>query len=77
MRKTLRASVMVLALCSPVFAGDALCPPVAPPPPQPATAVEEPTAGAEMQSPETTGGDVSDGAAATFWEVMLNLLALS
>ena len=78
MRKILRASVMALALCCPAFAGDTLCPPVAPPPPsQPATAVEGPTAGVEIQSPEATFGEVPDGAAVTFWEVALNLLALS
>ena len=67
---------MVSALCGPAFAGDTLCPPVAPPS-RPATAVAETTAGVEVQSPETTGGDVPDGAAATFREVALNLLALS
>jgi hypothetical protein len=72
MRKILRASVLVLALCGPVFAGDALCPPVAPPPP--ATAVQGPTTGGEM---ETTDGQIEPGATATFVEVVLNLLALA
>ena len=33
MRKTLRASALLLALCCPVFAGDMGCPPVVTPPP--------------------------------------------
>lgn len=33
MRKSLLASVLLLALCCPALAGDMLCPPVAPPPP--------------------------------------------
>ena len=77
MRKTLRASVFVLALCCPAFAGDALCPPIAPPPP-PATAVEEPASGVEVQSPGAAEGEIQNGAAvASVWEVVLNLLALS
>lgn len=31
MRKSLRASVLLLALCCPALAGDMLCPSVAPP----------------------------------------------
>lgn len=78
MRKTLRASVMVLALCCPAFAGDALCPPVAPPPP--ATAVQEPTTDGEMSAgvtAPTADGHIQNEAAATFMQVLMNLLALS
>jgi hypothetical protein len=70
MKKTLRASVFVLALCCPAFAGDIPCPTVAPTP-QPAYAVDS-----EIQSPQTVDGDAPNGATATFVEIMLNLLTL-
>ena len=76
MKKTLRASVLVLALYCPAFAGDIPCPTVAPTP-QPARAVQELTLDSGIQSPQTLDGDVPNGgAAATFVEVLLNLLAL-
>ncbi len=92
MRKTLRASVMVLALCGPAFAGDMQCPPVVPPPPAPA--VQGPTTDGVISTPLTTDGEMpngtsdgimqngasdgimGNGAAATFLQVVLNLLAL-
>lgn len=43
MRKTLRASALVLALCSPALAGDILNPPA--PQPPPAAVAEEPAGG--------------------------------
>lgn len=73
MRKTLRASIIVLAFCCPVFAGDMPCPPIAPPS-QPAKAEQEPTTGIET---ETTGGETETRVLDTFAEVVLNLLALS
>lgn len=75
MKKTLRASVFVLAICCPAFAGDIPCPTVEPTP-QPARAVQELTVDSEIQSPQSVDGDVLDGAAATFVEVVLNLLTL-
>lgn len=74
---------MVLALCGPAFAGDMLCPPVAPPPP--ATAVQGPTTDGIIQNGALDGeiqngatdGIMDNGAAATFAQVLLNLLALS
>jgi hypothetical protein len=63
MRKTLRASVMVLALCCPAFAGDALCPPVVPPP---AHSVQEPT----------TSGDMPNSATDSLTEIALDILAV-
>jgi hypothetical protein len=74
MRKTLRASVFVLALCCPAFAGDIPCPTVAPAS-QPVA--EEPTAGVEVQSPQTADGVIQNGVAVALWEVVLSLLALS
>ncbi len=50
MRKSLRASVLLLALCCPVIAGTMPCPPVAPPPPQ---AAEEATTDGDMHFPLT------------------------
>jgi len=76
MRKPLRAFVMVFALCCPVVAGEMLCPSVVPTP-QPATIVQEPSVDGEIQNPQTTDGDIQNEAAATFVEVVLNLLALS
>lgn len=67
---------MVLALCVPAFAGDMLTPSVAPTP-QPATVAQEPTTDGIMQTPLTTDGVMDNGAAATFAQVLLNLLALS
>ena len=56
MRKTLRASVLIFALCGTAFAGDISNPsaPQPPPPPSGMTA-EEPTTDGEMQTGETDG----------------------
>jgi hypothetical protein len=43
MRKTLRASVLMLALCAPAFAGDIPMPPAPQPPPSNMTAGEPAT----------------------------------
>jgi hypothetical protein len=80
MRKTLRASVLVLALCCPAFAGDIPNPVYAPTPQPKASTVQEPAAGEDVETlatAPTTEGEIQNGAAAaTFVEVVLNLLAL-
>jgi hypothetical protein len=45
MRKTLRASILVLALCVPAFAGDIPMPPAPQPPPSSMTAANQVTDG--------------------------------
>jgi hypothetical protein len=47
MRKTLRASVLTLALCAPAFAGDIPCPSVVAPP-QPTITEEGQAAGDDL-----------------------------
>jgi hypothetical protein len=42
MRKSLSASVLLLVLCCPAFAGDMLTPPAAPPPPAPMSSAPSP-----------------------------------
>ena len=76
MRKLLTVSALLLALCCPAFAGDMLCPPVAPPPPQPATVVQESAVEVEIQSLQTTDGETLSNLPTNFVEVVLNLLAL-
>lgn len=77
MRNTLRASILVLALCCPALAGDIPCPIVEPPPPQPTSDIHEATPDVEIQIPRMPEDSARDGAAAvTFFEVVLNLLAL-
>ena len=76
MRKSLTVSVLLLALCCPAFAGDMLCPPVTPPPPQPAIVVQESAVEAEVQSLQTTDGETANNLPTNFVEVVLNLLAL-
>ena len=46
MRKSLRASVLMLALCCPAFAGEMLCPPIAPP-----NSADEATAQGDIPNP--------------------------
>lgn len=53
MRKTLRASVLMLALCAPAFAGDIPMPPAPQPPPSNMMAGEPATDG--MTQPEEAG----------------------
>ena len=80
MRKTLRASVLVLALCCPAFAGDIPNPVYVPTPQPKASAVQEPAADGDVETvatAPTAEGEIQNGAAvATFLEVALNLLAL-
>lgn len=67
MRKTLRVSVLLLALCGPAFAGDIPCPAG----PQPAmSAAEEPTVRGEMQN------GAADGLVGAALTVLGSLLAL-
>jgi hypothetical protein len=80
MRKTLTTAALVLALCCPVFAGEMNTPVApAPPPSQPASAIQEPTTDGEMSAgvmAPTADGIMGNGAAATFVQIVLNLLAL-
>ncbi len=75
MRKTLRASVLVLALCCPAFAGEIPCPSVVPTP-EPISAAQEPTMDSGIQNTQTTDGNSQNGAVAAFLEVVLSLLTL-
>lgn len=79
MRKTFRASVLMLALCCPVFAGDIPNPPIAPPQP-PTPAVQAPSTDGQIDTgatASTADSDLQNSAAITFVEILLNLLALS
>jgi hypothetical protein len=62
MRKTLRASVLMLALCVPAFAGD-IANPASPQPPQ-----------QSMTAEEQAAGNIQDGAANSLSETVLSLL---
>jgi hypothetical protein len=86
MRKAIRASVLVLLLTAPAQAGWMQNGSPEPPPPQPAPAVQGPTTDGQIDTPLTadgymqndaSDGDMGNGAAATFAQVLLNLLALS
>jgi hypothetical protein len=50
MRKSLSASILLLALCCPAFAGDMPTPPAAPLP-SPSPTAKEPASGGEVTSP--------------------------
>jgi hypothetical protein len=79
MRKTLGISLVVLLLTCSVNAGIMANESPAPPS-QPAPAVQGPTTDGEMDTGLTapnTEGDMQNDAAATFIQVVLNLLALS
>lgn len=54
MRKSFRASILMLALCAPAFAGDIPMPPAPQPPPSNMTA-EEPTIDDVTQTGEADG----------------------
>jgi hypothetical protein len=77
MSKAIRTSVLVLLLTSSAQAGWMGNDSPAPPPSQPAPAVQGPTTDGIMQTPLTTDGDMQNDAGITFMEVVLNLLALS
>jgi hypothetical protein len=68
MRKTLRASVLTLALCGAAFAGDIPTPSVIQPPP--GVTAEEQAAGGDMQN------DAADGLAETVLNLIEGVLAL-
>jgi hypothetical protein len=76
MRKSIQASVLVLALAVSTYAGDMQCGVTDTPPPPPASAVQEQPTAEDISIPTTTDGDIHTGAELTFVEVMLNLLAL-
>ncbi len=80
MRNAIRASVLILALCCPVSAGIVLTPPGVTTPTQPQSTVQEPTTDGQISTgatATTADGHIQNDAAATFVQVMLNLLALS
>jgi hypothetical protein len=75
MRKTLLASVLLLAFVGSAQAGIVLTPPVT----QPATVEQTLTTDGEIDTgatAPTADGEIPNGAATTFLEVVLNLLAL-
>jgi hypothetical protein len=80
MRKTISLLALSLVLTCSAFAGDMQNGVTGTPPPTPAPAVQGPTTDGEMSAgatAPTTDGDIQNGAAATFLQVVLNLLALS
>ena len=85
MRKAISVLALILALTCSAHAGYMGNDSPAPPPSQPALAVQGPTTDGEMPNGASEGiiqNDASDGimdngAAATFAQVLLNLLALS
>ena len=80
MRKALGVLALVLALTCSAQAGYMQNGSPEPPPPQPAPAVQGPTTDGEIDTgvtAATADGYMGNGAAATFIEVALNLLALS
>jgi hypothetical protein len=76
MRKTLGVCLLVLLLTGSASAGIIGNDAPAPPPSQPATVAQEPTTDGIMPN-GAPDGDMDNGAAATFLQVVLNLLALS
>ncbi len=74
MRKVIRASVLALALTSSAYAGEMQNDSPAPPS-QPATVAQEPTTDGEIQN-VASDGIMPNDVAATFMQVVLNLLAL-
>jgi len=76
MCKSIRACVLILLLACSAQAGHMQNESPAPPSSQPATAVQEELTGGEIPNPQTTDGEMNTPAAATFLEVVLNLLAL-
>jgi hypothetical protein len=63
MRKTLRASVLVLAFCIPAFAGDIPMPPAPQPPPSNMTAEKQ-----------VAGGNMPTAAANNLTEMVLSVI---
>ncbi len=81
MRKTLTTAALVLVLTCPALAGEMHTPAApTPTPPQPAGATQGPSTDGEISTGTTApnaDGDIQYDAAATFIQVILNLLALS
>jgi hypothetical protein len=80
MRKTLGVCLLVLLLTGTASAGIIPNDAPAPPPSQPATAVQEPSTDGDIETgvtAPTADGYMGNGTAATFVQVVLNLLALS
>ncbi len=77
MRKVISVLALSLALTCSASAGDIQNGVTGTPPQQPATAVQDQPTGGEIQNPQTTDGEIQNGAAATFAELVLTLLALS
>lgn len=73
MVKAIRASALILLLACSAQAGYMQNDTPAPPPPQPASAVQEPTGG--VQEP-TTGGEVSTDVSDSLTGIALDLLAV-
>lgn len=69
MRKSLGASVLLLVLCCPAFAGDMLTPPAAPPPPTARYAAPSP--GGEVLAP--TPVDYSTAQEISVVEIAVNI----
>lgn len=76
MRKTLGVCLLVLLLACSASAGIMQNGSPEPPPPQPAPAVQEPITDGEIPN-GAADGIMQNEAAASFVEVLLNLLALS
>jgi hypothetical protein len=80
MRKAISVLVLVLALACSTYAGEMPNGTPAPPPSQPATVVQGPTTDDEISTgaaAPAADGIIQNGAAFTFAQVLLNLLALS
>ena len=77
MGKAIRASALILLLACSARAGwmgnDS---PTPPPPSQPASAVQEPTAGGEVTAGETTTGEIPNDTPGTLTQIALDLLAV-
>jgi hypothetical protein len=80
MRKAISVSALLLALTCSAYAGDMQNGVTGTPQPTPAPASQGPTPDGEIDTGATAAtadGEMQNGAAVTFFEVVLNLLALS
>lgn len=75
MRRTVQGLALTLALSAHIYAGEMQCPVISPTPP-PASATQEPTTDGDIQN-GASDGIMQNEVAATFMQVVLNLLALS
>jgi hypothetical protein len=76
MRRTVQSLALMLALSAPIYAGEMQCPVISPTPPS-SPAVQGPTTDGEISTPLMADGIIQNDAAATFLQVVLNLLTLS